>query len=147
MGSLNFGPHGYVTDITQSFGSLIGKAIVPLFRPAGLGYWQIIVALIAGIAAKEVVVSSCSVLFGIQNITTKGGMDAMVATLGSLGFGAANAYALMVFCLLYVPCTATIATIHRELKSWRQTFGILVYQILTAWVMSVIVYHIGLCFL
>ena len=143
---LNFGPHGYVTDITQSFGSLIGKAIVPLFEPAGLGYWQIIVALIAGIAAKEVVVSSCSVLFGIQNITTAGGMDAMVATLGSLGFGAANAYALMVFCLLYIPCTATIATIHRELKSVKQTLGILAYQMFIAWLMSVIVYHIGILF-
>ncbi len=143
---LNFGPHGYVTDITQSFGSLAGKAVVPLFRPAGLGYWQIIVALIAGIAAKEVVVSSCSVLFGIQNITTANGMNAMVTTLGAMGFGAANAYALMVFCLLYVPCTATIATIHRELDSWKSTFGILAFQILTAWIMSVIVYHIGLLF-
>ena len=99
---LNFGPQGYVTDISQSFGSMIGKAIVPLFKPTGLGYWQIIVALIAGIAAKEVVVSSCSVLFGIQNITTAGGMDAMVATLGAIGFGPANAYAMMVFCLLDV---------------------------------------------
>ena len=146
-GLLNFGPHGYVTDITQSFGSLAGKAIVPLFKPAGLGYWQIIVALIAGIAAKEVVVSSCSVLFGIQNITTANGMNAMVATLGSLGFSAANAYSLMVFCLLYVPCTATIATIHRELGSLKATFGILTFQILTAWGMSVIIYHIGLLFL
>ena len=146
-GLLNFGPHGYVTDITQSFGSLAGKAIVPLFKPAGLGYWQIIVALIAGIAAKEVVVSSCSVLFGIQNITTANGMNAMVATLGSLGFGAANAYSLMVFCLLYVPCTATIATIHRELGSLKATFSILTFQILTAWGMSVIIYHIGLLFL
>lgn len=146
-GLLNFGPHGYVADITQSFGSLAGKAIVPLFKPAGLGYWQIIVALIAGIAAKEVVVSSCSVLFGIQNITTANGMNAMVATLGSLGFGAANAYALMVFCLLYVPCTATIAAIHRELGSLKATLGILIFQILTAWGMSVIIYHIGLLFL
>ena len=144
---LNFGPHGYVTDITQSFGSLIGKAAVPLFEPAGLGYWQIIVALIAGIAAKEVVVSSCSVLFGIQNITTAGGMDAMVATLGGLGFGAANAYALMVFCLLYIPCTAAIATIHRELRSIKQTLGILAYQLFIAWLMSVIVYRIGMLFL
>lgn len=144
---LNFGPHGYVTDITQSFGSLAGKAVVPLFRPAGLGYWQIVVALIAGIAAKEVVVSSCSVLFGIQNITTSNGMNAMVATLGSLGFNAANAYALMVFCLLYVPCTATIATIHRELGSLKATVGILAFQMLTAWGMSVIIYHIGLVFL
>ena len=67
---LNFGTTGYVTDISESFGSLIGKAIVPFFAPLGLGYWQIVVALISGIAAKEVVVSSCSVLFGIQNITT-----------------------------------------------------------------------------
>ena len=145
-GILNFGPNGYVTDISQSFGSLVGKAIVPLFVPAGLGYWQIIVALIAGIAAKEVVVSSCSVLFGIQNITTAHGMNAMVATLGSIGFGAANAYALMVFCLLYVPCTATIATIHRELKSWKSTFGIILFQLAVAWIMSTIVYHIGLLF-
>ena len=71
-------------------------------------------------------------------------MNAMVATLGSLGFGAANAYALMVFCLLYVPCTATIATIHRELGSLKATAGILSFQMLTAWGMSVIVYHIGL---
>ena len=145
-GILNFGPNGYVTDISQSFGSLVGKAIVPLFVPAGLGYWQIIVALIAGIAAKEVVVSSCSVLIGIQNITTAHGMNAMVATLGSIGFGAANAYALMVFCLLYVPCTATIATIHRELKSWKSTFGIILFQLAVAWIMSTIVYHIGLLF-
>lgn len=139
---LNFGPHGYVSDISQSFGSVIGKAIVPVFRPAGLGYWQIIVALIAGIAAKEVVVSSCSVLFGIQNITTANGMNAMVSTLGALGFGAANAYALMVFCLLYVPCTATIATIHRELKSWKSTLGILLFQLAVAWSISCIVFQI-----
>ena len=139
---LNFGPTGYVTDISLSFGSYIGKAIVPLFQPVGLGYWQIIVALIAGIAAKEVVVSSCSVLFGIQNITTAHGMTTMSATLGTLGFGPANAYALMVFCLLYVPCTATIATIHRELNSWKSTISILLYQLVTAWTCSCIAYHV-----
>ena len=143
---LNFGPGGYVTDITESFGSIIGKAIVPIFRPAGLGQWQIIVALIAGIAAKEVVVSSCSVLFGIQNITTAHGMGTMVATLGSMGFGALNAYSLMVFCLLYVPCTATIATMHRELKSWKSTLGIVPFQLLTAWTISTIVFQIGKLF-
>ena len=145
-GILNFGPTGYVTDITQSFGSLIGKMAVPLFEPAGLGYWQIIVALISGIAAKEVVVSSCSVLFGIQNITTSHGMNTMAATLATMVFGAANAYALMVFCLLYIPCTATIATMHRELHSWKATFGIILYQLLAAWVMSALVYHLILLF-
>ncbi len=143
---LNFGPAGYVTDISQSFGSLIGKFAAPLLKPAGLGYWQIVVALIAGIAAKEVVVSSCSVLFSIQNITSPSGMDSMVAALSSLGFGAANGLALMVFCLLYVPCTASIATMHRELGSAKKTFFIILYQLAVAWVMSVIVYHIALIF-
>lgn len=143
---LNFGTAGYVTDISQSFGSTIGKAVVPIFTPVGLGYWQIVVALIAGIAAKEVVVSSCSVLFGISNITSDNGMSATVATLGALGFGAANAYALMVFCLLYIPCTATIATIHREVRSTKITAGIVLFQLIIAWIMSFIVYHIGLLF-
>lgn len=145
-GLLNFGPSGYVTDISNSFGSIIGKAAVPLFAPVGLGYWQIVVALIAGIAAKEVVVSSCSVLFGVQNITTTDGMNTMVATLGALGFGAANAYALMVFCLLYIPCTATIATINREVESEKLTALIIFFQFAVAWVMSFLVYHIGLLF-
>ena len=145
-GLLNFGPSGYVTDISNSFGSIIGKAAVPLFAPVGLGYWQIVVALIAGIAAKEVVVSSCSVLFGVQNITTTDGMSTMVATLGALGFGAANAYALMVFCLLYIPCTATIATINREVASKKLTALIIFFQFAVAWVMSFLVYHIGLLF-
>lgn len=145
-GLLNFGPSGYVTDISNSFGSIIGKAAVPLFAPVGLGYWQIVVALVAGIAAKEVVVSSCSVLFGVQNITTTDGMSTMVATLGALGFGAANAYALMVFCLLYIPCTATIATINREVESKKLTALIIFFQFAVAWVMSFLVYHIGLLF-
>lgn len=145
-GLLNFGPSGYVTDISNSFGSIIGKAAAPLFAPVGLGYWQIVVALIAGIAAKEVVVSSCSVLFGVQNITTTDGMSTMVTTLGALGFGAANAYALMVFCLLYIPCTATIATINREVESKKLTALIIFFQFAVAWVMSFLVYHIGLLF-
>ena len=143
---LNFGPSGYVTEISESFGSIIGKTIVPVFAPVGLGYWQIIVALIAGIAAKEVVVSSCSVLFGIQNVTSTGGMESLVAALGALGFGTANAFALMVFCLLYVPCTATIATINREVHSKKTTLAFIGFQLAVAWVMSFVVYHIAVFF-
>lgn len=144
---LNFGMSGYVTDISQSFGSIVGKAIVPVFKPLGLGYWQIVVALIAGVAAKEVVVSSCSVLFGIQNITTAHGMTSFVGTLGAMGFGAANAYALMVFCLLYVPCTATIATIRREVGSRKVTLGIVLFQLAVAWIVSFLAFHITGLFL
>ncbi len=144
---LNVGPSGFVSDISESFGAIIGKVIVPLFAPLGLGYWQIVVALIAGIAQKEVVVASCSVLFGIQNITTAHGMESFVALLGTMGFGAANAYALMVFCLLYVPCTATMATIRREVGSTKITLGIVLFQLAVAWVVSFIAFHIAGLFL
>ena len=140
---LNFGPTGYVTDISNSFGSMIGKWIVPVFQPIGLGYWQIVVALIAGISAKEVVVSSCSVLFGVSNITTTEGMASLTALLGGLGFGALNAYALMTFSLLYIPCVATLATIRRESGSWRWTGMAALFQLVLAWGVTFLVYQIG----
>ena len=138
---LNFGPHGYTTDISESFGAVLGHIFVPVFRPAGLGYWQIVVALIAGVAAKEVVVSSCSVLFGVGNVTGAHGMAALRTALAGIGFGSKNAIALMVFCLLYVPCTATIATIRREVGSRKITALMIGFQLLVAWTMSFLVYH------
>ena len=112
-----------------------------------LGYWQIVVALLSGLAAKEVVVSSCGVLFGINNINSDAGMGDMVAILAAMGFGAVNAYALMTFCLLYTPCTATLATIKRESGSWKWTIQAMVFQLAVAWVVTFIVYRIGMLFL
>ncbi len=139
----NFGTSGFVEDMSESFAAQLGKILVPVFKPIGLGYWQIVVALISGIAAKEIVVASSGVLFGIGNINSEQGMSQMVATLSAVGFGAANAYALMVFCLLYVPCAASIATIKKETESRKYTLGAACFQILVAWVMAFIVYHIG----
>ena len=141
---LNFGPSGYSADMSQTYGSLLGKWIVPFFAPIGLGYWQIVVALIAGISAKEVVVSSCAVLFGISNITSNAGMSAFMGTLSSIGFGALNAYALMTFSQLYIPCAATLATIKKETGSWGWTGLTALFQIAVAWVVTFLVYHIGL---
>lgn len=143
-GLLNCGPSGLVDDMGQSFGAIIGKALVPVFAPIGLGYWQIIVALISGIAAKEVVVSSCGVLFGIGNLNSQAGMDDMVSLLAAVGFGSVNAYALMTFCLLYTPCTATLATIKRESGSWKWTGQAMAFQLIVAWCVSFIVYRLGL---
>ena len=143
-GLLNCGPSGLVDDMGQSFGAIIGKALVPVFAPIGLGYWQIIVALISGIAAKEVVVSSCGVLFGIGNLNSQAGMDDMVSLLAAVGFGSVNAYALMTVCLLYTPCTATLATIKRESGSWKWTGQAMVFQLIVAWLVSFIVYRLGL---
>ncbi|MFR5733241.1 MAG: nucleoside recognition domain-containing protein [Clostridium sp.] len=71
---LNFGIHGYETDVTRSFAAALGRLLVPILRPAGLGTWQIAVALISGLSAKGVVVSSFSVLYGISNINSAMGM-------------------------------------------------------------------------
>ncbi len=140
---LNFGPRGYVTEITESFGSLLGKCIVPVFTPLGLGYWQVVVALLAGVSAKEVVVSSCSVLFGVSNITTASGMATLTDLLGKSGFGPLNAYALMTFSLLYIPCIATLATIKRESGSWKWTGFCALFQLLLAWIVTFFIYQIG----
>lgn len=141
---LNFGPGGLTEDMGETFGSMIGRWIVPFFSPIGLGFWQIVVALIAGISAKEVVVSSCAVLFGISNINSAAGMSTMLAALGSMGFGPLNAYCLMTFSLLYVPCAATLATIKKETESWGWTGFTALFQVVVAWVVTFIVYHIGL---
>lgn len=139
---MNFGTGGYVTDMSQSFGAVIGRWITPFFAPIGLGFWQIAVALIAGISAKEVVVSSCAVLFGIVNDSSPEGMSAFSAALGSIGFGSLNALCLMVFCLLYIPCTATLATIRRE-SSTRYMLVTAAFQLAVAWVVTLLVYQVG----
>ena len=141
---LNFGPGGYTTEMSQSYGALLGKWLVPFFAPIGLGFWQIAVALIAGISAKEVVVSSTAVLFGINNINSTQGMHALSGVLQGMGFGALNAYCLMIFCLLYVPCIATLATIHKESRSWKWTGLTILFQMATAWVLTFVVYQVGL---
>lgn len=141
---LNFGPSGFAADTSNSFGAVIGKWLVPVFAPIGLGFWQIVVALIAGISAKEVVVSSCAVLFGIVNAGSDAGMQAFSSALSGIGFGTLNAFCLMVFCLLYIPCAAALATIRKESNSWAWMGFTAVFQLVVAWIVTFIVYRIGL---
>lgn len=142
---LNFNINGMVDNPGESFGAVIGRLLVPVLVPAGLGMWQIVVALISGISAKEVVVSSFAVLFGVANANSEAGMSAIVSNIQSIqpGFGPLNAYALMIFCLLYVPCAATVATIRKESGSWKFTVGTIVFQLVFAWLAAVIVFQAG----
>ena len=139
---LNFGPSGYTTDAGESFGAILGHVLVPVFRPIGLGFWQICLALLAGISAKEVVVSSCAVLFGITNASSGAGMAEFAADLESIGFTSLNALCLMIFCLLYVPCAAALATIHKESGSWKWTAFEAFFQLATAWIVTFVAYHL-----
>lgn len=143
---LNFGMSGMVTDVSQSFGAVLGRWMEPILAPAGLGMWQIGVALISGLSAKEVVISSLAVLFGIQNINSTAGMNSMVSILGEMGFGSLNAYALMVFCLLYTPCMAAVATIRKETKSTKWTLTMSLAQLILAYIVTVIVFQVGSLF-
>ena len=136
---LHLGPSGYVdgTAIENSFAGYIGKFLSPAFAPVGLGFWQIVVALIAGISAKEVVVSSCAVILGAAQ-----GSDAFMTALAGIGFGSLNAICLMVFCLLYIPCAATLATVKRE-SSTRYMLFTAAFQLIVAWLVTFAVYQIG----
>lgn len=145
---LNFGLSGMVADPADSFGAMIGKWLEPVMRPAGLGMWQIIVSLIAGISAKEVVVSSFSVLFGVGSAQASASMDTVIANLKSIdpAFGPLNAYCMMLFVLLYVPCAAAMATIRKESGDTKFTIKLAMFQIGFAWLIATLIFQIGSLF-
>lgn len=145
---LNFGTSGMVSDPADSFGAMIGRCLEPVMRPAGLGMWQIIVSLIAGISAKEVVVSSFSVLFGVGSAQAAG-MDTIITNLRSIdpAFGPLNAYCMMLFVLLYVPCAAAMATIRKESGDTGFSIKLALFQIGFAWLVATLVFQIGNLFL
>lgn len=142
---LNFGISGMVTNPADSFGAVIGRWLEPVMRPAGLGMWQIIVSLIAGISAKEVVVSSFSVLFGVGNAEMAAGASKIAENLKNIdhSFGPLNAYCMMLFVLLYVPCVAAMATIRKESGSTAFTLKLAAFQILLAWLTTTFVFQTG----
>lgn len=143
---LNFGASGMVTEVSQSFGAVVGHWLAPVLAPAGLGLWQVGVALISGISAKEVVVTSFCVLFGIANVNSQAGMTSLTEQLAAYGFGPLNAYCLMLFCLLYTPCAATIGTIKKETGSLAFTCKAVLFQLAVAWGAAVLVYQAGRLF-
>ena len=116
-------------DSQNSILALVAGGLAPIFLPVGFGDWRIVTALISGFLAKESVVSSLTILFGSS-----------AALQGSLTI--AGAVALLVFCLLYTPCVAAIASVKQELGGkWAaaMVFG----QCLIAWVVAFVVYQIA----
>lgn len=139
---INFNFTG-MTDITTSFGASIGKVMAPIFSPLGFGDWRASLALITGIAAKEIVVANLAIAYGLnEGATTLQMGSALVDSFTPL-----SAYSFMVFSLLYTPCVATIGVIKRETNSWFWMFFSVSYQILVAWTIAFAVYQIGSIFL
>ena len=121
-----------VVDSQNSILAMVAGKLAPVFAPAGFGDWRITTALISGFMAKESVVSSLTVLFG-----STAALQSSLSTVGALS--------LLVFCLLYTPCVAAIASVKRELGGkWAVMMA--VGQCVIAWIASVVIYHIGILF-
>ena len=128
-----FDPHlRLVQDSQESILAVAAGWIAPVFRPLGFGDWRISTSLISGFMAKESVVSTLSILFGST--------EALLTAVTPLG-----AAALLVFCLLYTPCVAAIASVKRELGG-RWAAGVVLMQCAIAWVCALLVRWIGLLF-
>ena len=122
-----------VSNSQDSILAMVAGFIAPIFKPLGFGDWRISTSLIAGFMAKESVVSTLSVLFK--------GTESLMTILTPLG-----ALSLLIFCLLYTPCVAAIASIRRELgATW--AMKIVVFQCVIAWICAFIVHTIGLLFI
>lgn len=117
----------------------IGGWLAPLFAPLGFGNWQAAVSLLAGIVAKEAVVSSMSSLYAYGNAA--GLSEALRGA-----FTQASAVSFLVFVLLYMPCVAAFATIRRELGSWKEAALAMAGQTTFAWAAAFIAYRIALLF-
>ena len=121
-----------VSDSSQSMLAILAGFLAPIFAPLGFGDWRMVTALISGFLAKESVVSTLGILFG--------SVAALQQTLTP-----ATAASFLVFCLLYTPCVAAIASIRRELGR-RWAFQIVIFQCVVAWVCAFIVHLVTLLF-
>ena len=112
---------------TDSFLEMMGKAVNPIMEPLGF-HWRATVAIVAGIPAKEIVVSTLGVVDGTNEFTI------------------ASALSFMVFVLLYCPCIASITAIVKESGSWKYGAFSVLYNTLVAWIAAFIIYHLALLF-
>jgi ferrous iron transport protein B len=143
MSSFNFSIQ-MVGDSSLSIIGGIGKAIAPVFAPLGFGEWRASMALIVGLAAKEAVVSTMGVLYGVGNAMATN-PNALSTPLQSV-FTPLSAYAFMAFCLLYTPCIAAFVTLKREMNSWKWTMITVFYQTGVAWLVAFLIYQGGRLF-
>ncbi len=129
-----------VDDAGQSILGAIGSFIAPVFAPLGFGAWQAAVALLAGLVAKEAVVSSLCLLYGFSTLDAG---STIAAALSSTFQTPVAAYAFLVFILLYVPCVAAVSTLYREMNSLRWTVRSILWQLCAAWLVSFVVFQVG----
>ena len=123
--------------ISHSYIGRLGKFMAPVFEPVGID-WRSGVALVTGLVAKEVVVSTMGVLYGVGNDSS----DALADALKKSGMTPLSAFSMMVFVLLYIPCIATVAAIWREASLGWACFN-LFYTTTVAWSSGFLIYQGG----
>ena len=127
----------------------MGKAINPVMQPIGF-HWRATVAAIAGVPAKEIVVSTLGVLYADNEAAPEERLSRRLKaddpTTGKPDFTAAAALSFLIFILLYCPCIATVTAIARESGSWKWGAFSVVYNTFVAWIVAFAAYHIALIF-
>jgi len=133
--------------LKKSYAGRLGKIIEPLLQPLGFD-WKIGVSLIGGIIGKEIVVGTLGTLYAVGQADQT--PESLRASLkkdtwpdGRKIYTPLTAFALMVFCLLYMPCVAAIGVIFQETKSWKWTVFAATYTTVFAWIVSFIIYQGG----
>ncbi len=132
-------PLGVEYGSAESILGTIGNLIAPIFAPLGFGTWQAAVAIIAGLAAKEVVVSTFGTLAGLEEDDEDG-----IKSLVHDTFTPLSAFSFMVFTLLYTPCFAAIAAIKQETNSYKWALTMCGITLVTAYIVSFLIYNVGL---
>ncbi len=126
------------TDPQMSLLGIIGSVISPIFAPLGFGTWQAAVAIIAGLAAKEVVVATFGTLAGMEEDDEEGITNLIHDTFNPL-----SAFSFMAFTLLYTPCFAAIGAIKQETNSYKWPLTMCAITLVTAYIVSFLIFQIG----
>lgn len=133
----------------DSYLEIIGKSVSPVMEPLGLE-WRATVAALAGVPAKEIVVSTLGVLYTGDEEATDESLSARLTApnpaTGRPDFDYASALAFMVFILLYCPCIATIVAVVKETGDWRYGAFSVVYNTFVAWILAFGAYHLAMLF-
>ena len=127
--------------IAHSYGGRLGKVFEPVLRPLGFDY-RIGTALFAGVAAKEIIVSTFSTMYSLGEADAES-RELREALRRDPVFTPLVAFTLMVFVLIYIPCASTVAAIYKETCSWRWTAFAVAYTCTLAWIVSLVVYQVG----
>lgn len=128
----------FTSDSSVSILAEIGRFLSPVFAPLGLGDWRLTTSIITGLTAKEAVVSTLAVLFGVAS-------ESLSAVL-SAAFSPLQGFCFLAFVVLYMPCVAAVAAVRKELGSGRKAVLAMFSQTVVAYLVTLIIYNVGTLF-